>query len=386
LSSSDAISRSRAWILADDLTGACDAGSAFALRGLRTKVILKGLGHGEDFAEVCALSTGSRDLPVEEAVMRLTEIASNREITQSAFLFKKIDSVFRGNTADEIAVATRLFGACLSVVAPAYPAMGRTSVDGIIHVRDLDGQRQVRAVEAMRAAGLEATLVSAGSSLKSIADGMREVVDRHSNGVIFCDAIEQADLETTVLAAQTLHLRTLWVGSGGLAHALAEGYGRHVGQTTVASTKGTVLIFVGSGHAVSNRQVQYLREREDVVCVAPGSSRSANDAGTAAVVIPVNCGTTTEQEIVDLIPHLEPKEVSCLFMTGGDTAALVCRALGVAEIELKTEVAPGLPQGVLIGGPFSGCTVVLKSGGFGDVRTMSRVVDQFAHGERCVLE
>jgi uncharacterized protein YgbK (DUF1537 family) len=350
--------------------------------------MLNGIGKGADTAEVCAVSTDSRDVPVEEAVMRLSEVAAGREIADSACLFKKIDSVFRGNTAHEIAAATRLFGAELSIVAPAYPAMGRISVDGIIHVRDLNGQRQVRAVDTLRAAGLEAAVISTGKSQEFIAARMLEVADQRPsgrNGVIYCDAIDQSDLETIVRAAQSVRRRILWIGSGGLAHALAAGYSKRTAQPSTPSS-GAVLIFVGSNHPVSNRQLQYLREREGVVCWAPGSSRPASDISTGAFVIPVDCRTATEQEIVDLMQHFEPERVSCLFMTGGDTAALVCRALGVEEIDLQTELASGLPQGFLAGGPFSGCTVVLKSGGFGDVTTISRVVDRFTHRERCVLE
>ena len=81
-----------------------------------------------------------------------------------------------------------------------------------------------------------------------------------------------------------------------------------------------------------------------------------------------------------------PHHVSCLFMTGGDTAALVCRALGIESLDLEIELAPGLPQGTAAGGRFGGCTVVLKSGGFGESSIMSRLVDQFGHRERCVLE
>jgi uncharacterized protein YgbK (DUF1537 family) len=266
--------------------------------------------------------------------------------------------------------------------------MGRISVDGIIHVRDLYGQRQVRAVDTMRAAGLEAAVISTGKSPEFIAARMLEVADQRPsgrNGVIYCDAIEQADLEIIVRAAQSVRRRILWIGSGGLAHALAAGHSKRTAQPPTPSN-GAVLIFVGSNHPVSNRQLQCLREREGMVCCAPGSSRPASDISTGAFVIPVDCGTATGQEIVDLMRHFEPERVSCLFMTGGDTAALVCRALGVEEIDLQTELAPGLPQGFIVGGPFSGCTVVLKSGGFGDVTTISRVVDRFTHRERCVLE
>ena len=41
-------------------------------------------------------------------------------------------------------------------------------------------------------------------------------------------------------------------------------------------------------------------------------------------------------------------------LSGGDTASLVCRALGVRRIQLEDEIAPGIPWGNLSGGAFDG--------------------------------
>ena len=371
--------------MADDLTGACDAAVAFADRGLRTRVVLTGMSKDDESAEVYALSTGSRDLPVEEAIQRLSELAASPEIVGFQCLFKKVDSVFRGNTAHEIAAAVRLFGTDLAVVAPAYPVLGRISLNGVIHVRDLDGERHVQAVEALRSAGLEPDFVAARGSPEILEAEMLKTAHRNRNGVVYCDAVDEADLEEVVQAAGRLRLRVLWIGSGGLAHAVAATRPMHAAPAA-SSTVGTVLIFAGSDHPVSLHQLHHLRERGDIVCWSPGSLRPEGVASTGAVVIPVDCGSTAEREIADLARRFDPHDVSCLFMTGGDTAALVCRALGIESLDLQTEFAPGLPQCAAAGGPFGGRTVVLKSGGFGDADTISRIVDQFARRERCVLE
>jgi len=43
-----------------------------------------------------------------------------------------------------------------------------------------------------------------------------------------------------------------------------------------------------------------------------------------------------------------------------------CRALAVDALRILEEVQPGIPGGLLIGGPWDGLRVVTKAGGFGN--------------------
>ena len=73
-----------------------------------------------------------------------------------------------------------------------------------------------------------------------------------------------------------------------------------------------------------------------------------------------------------------PVQPAALFLSGGDTASLVCRAIGAQRIELCAEIVPGVPRGILRGGMFDGLSVVTKSGGFGDPDALICVADFFA--------
>jgi D-threonate/D-erythronate kinase len=371
--------------VADDLTGACDAAVAFSQRGLRTRVALTEMPKEEAYIEVCAFSTGSRDLPVEEAVRRLSNIATICSFATTPCLFKKIDSVFRGNTAREIAAAVTLFGADLSIVAPAYPALGRICRNGVIHVHDLDGERTIQAMDVLRSVGLDPRLLACEATPEILEKEMLKTARLHRNGMVYCDAIEQSDLEAVVEAAARLRQRILWIGSGGLAHALAATHQPHISQATEISS-GTVLMFVGSDHPVTSHQLHHLRAASDVICWHPGTHHPEGIANAIAVLIPIDLGSTKELELTHLAQQFDPCRVSCLFMTGGDTATFVCRALGIKSLDLQVEFAPGLPQGLANGGRFKGKTVVLKSGGFGEASVMSRIVDSFAPRERYLRE
>lgn len=66
-------------------------------------------------------------------------------------------------------------------------------------------------------------------------------------------------------------------------------------------------------------------------------------------------------------------------MTGGETAAQICRVLGIKTLRLTHEIAPGIPAGVAEGGSFDGVPVILKSGGFGSPDLLHRISQTFAH-------
>jgi len=66
-----------------------------------------------------------------------------------------------------------------------------------------------------------------------------------------------------------------------------------------------------------------------------------------------------------------------LLLSGGDTAAQVCRAAGVERIDLLDEIIPGVPCGVIRGGGFDGISVATKSGGFGGDDALIQVADYY---------
>src|SRR5664280_610275 len=86
-------------LVADDLTGACDAAVYLAVRGLRPATVLVARGTKAAGARMLALSTESRDLT--PAGIRRALAAAAEFSADSALVFKKIDSTLRGNTGLE---------------------------------------------------------------------------------------------------------------------------------------------------------------------------------------------------------------------------------------------------------------------------------------------
>lgn len=340
-------------IIADDLTGACDAAVPFAAAG---EVVRVGLGDRLSAAgSVRAISTNTRDVPADQAEARIR--GSVDEIGNDAGLFKKIDSVFRGNTIVEICAAMRHWRFDLAVIAPAYPALGRTLRDGVLWIKDTAGEQTVPVEHLLTAAGVSVKRIARGGE-GEIATAMRGAIAEGRKAVL-CDAAAQSDLECVVGAARSLQKRVLWIGSGGLAHALAGEMSAPVHAER--RRRGQVLYFVGSQHAVTSAQVECLRSAE-------------TGSGT---VVNVAMGETTEDEIRRAVAGLTAERIGCLFVTGGDTALFVCRALGVESVRLEREFAQGVPLGRVEGGPMDGVMLALKSGGFGEPNLMCRLLEEF---------
>ena len=351
-------------IVADDLTGACDAAVAFT--SVYDPVRVQIAAEVGTPSCVCAITTESRSLPPEEAELRVRNIVGRTR----AHLFKKIDSVFRGNTVSEIAVTLRHAHFDLAILAPAYPALGRTIQCGVLHIQEPGRAQSLAISDLLAEAGCSVVSLVADQTTDALAVSLKDCIANGTPAAL-CDASTQLDLTRIVRAAHSLDKRILLIGSGGLAHALAA-------EFPVAATKldapihlGATIFFVGSPHAVSRAQINHLREFARVAEYHAATSRTGDDD----LIIPVQLGSTTPEQIRHAVAAHAPAQIGCLFMTGGDTAHFVCRALDIQSLRLLHEFAPGVPVAVAEGGPFDGVRVVLKSGGFGEPDLLCRLLE-----------
>jgi D-threonate/D-erythronate kinase len=308
-------------VIADDLTGACDAAVQFAVRGRATSVLLTPDSATPGIA-VAAVSTDSRHAEEAEVPALIAAVAAM--YGAPVCVFKKIDSTLRGNPAAEIAAAMEAFAFDAAVATPAFPAQGRLVRGGRLNPGDLDVAGALRSDVHVAPDGVG----------QALAGGAR---------VVSADAANDADLDCIAAAAVSSGRRILWAGSAGLAAALA----RCGGEVKEAPMPGAaaVVFCIGSEHAVTKKQIERLRE------ALPGSP-----------VVFVNA---------------IPPDLQALLLCGGETAAYVCREAGVQRIDLCGEILPGIPWGYLRGGTYDGIPVVTKSGGFGAEDALIRVAEFF---------
>ena len=387
-------------IIADDLTGAADTGVQLVRAGYRTAVLF---GASETLGfDAVALDTDSRAMLPDFAARRVLE--ATRAVRHARLVYKKVDSTLRGNVAAELAAAFGAAGRERAIVAPAFPAAGRTTVAGnqLVHGVPVDetemrNDPQTPVREAHVPTLLEGAFASVGTlGAGDLADP--ELVRRtlEESECVVVDAERDDDLETLVLAVPD-PAGALWAGSAGLALALGSVYpgprAGDAGEQRVPARP--VLVVVGSMSGVAREQARRLVEEYGDVAVpveAEGSGElenavaAAGDAlsrGTCAVVHSPEekdaSGGSVLEPLAEVVVRLSGGEsFEALVLTGGATAVGVSRRLGASGILLRGEVEAGVPIGTLIGpNPYP---VVTKAGGFGGEDTLSRAVEALAQG------
>jgi uncharacterized protein YgbK (DUF1537 family) len=323
--------------LADDLTGACDAGAAFLRAGCPVRIWF---GSSPLFAApepVQAFNTDSRALTAHRAARVVSIAATALKTTPDALFFKKVDSAARGPLAAELLAAHSALGTRAILLAPAFPAAGRTVRDSILEIEDAAGQqKQVDLVELFpREMRHRVAPLAAPQEIVAALDARCQV--------LVCDASTQQDLEELVRIAES-YPGLLYAGSAGLAQAIA---GRHASPAQAAALPKAerTLIVAGSDHPVTKLQLSVLdgTRFEGVRLLRIGRRRDS----------------------ARILREFKAHAPQALILTGGDTALLAVQALGAHSFALQGEFAPGIPWGIVQGGVADGAIVFTKSGGFG---------------------
>ncbi|CAA2158406.1 hypothetical protein MBRA_03691 [Methylobacterium brachiatum] len=221
-------------ILADDLTGAADCAVAFRRRGNAAAVIW-GEAVQDERIPILSYDADSRGLTAEAAAQRHAALLG-RLHSADRRLFKKIDSTMRGQPAAEIAATLAQLrarsGQAFGVLAPAFPGTGRTTLEGRVRVggRPLEEAEVWRRDHSYASADLGAILASAGIRSTTLtlpivrggrlAGALAEAAAGPAE-IAVCDAETDDDLARIAEAGLAATASAVFIGSAGLAHALA---------------------------------------------------------------------------------------------------------------------------------------------------------------------
>jgi uncharacterized protein YgbK (DUF1537 family) len=376
-----------ALLVADDLTGACDSGIAFAQYGFDTRVLF-GTSVFQD-GETIAVSTNSRRLTVREAAKRVEVACGMVPIAANGLLFKKIDSTLRGHVVAECDAMMLSTSCRLGVMAPALPSQSRTVAGGRLQVRDLAGNWELDVRELLAEQGASDVALLEASHLTSSAYAMAEMTRLASTGVryILCDATEDEELACIAEALMHCEERVLWIGSAGLASAAAKllatrrpnrARANIVAGKLDETLSHKVVFCVGSDHAVTQLQLKHLKDAVGLQALAV-SSAGAMDVQVAlgvadAVIFAINTKNPEPQRLRELLYAAQNCGMESMVLSGGDTAEMICQAVEAQEILLTSEILGGVAMGRLRGGLLDRIKVATKSGGFGDQRCLEEVM------------
>ncbi|MFI5013914.1 MAG: four-carbon acid sugar kinase family protein [Hyphomicrobiales bacterium] len=364
-------------ILADDLTGALDAGACFATPDAPLPVRWRASSRGSGARGPGAWDRGAgafdsetRSVPAEEAARRTVSLLSG--LGRGRLAFKKVDSLLRGNTIHEI-------GACIDtgrfasvVIAPAFPAQGRITRGGQQYSRGRDDEDWLpigpNLMDASKLWAKPARLLPADETARGSA-------------TLVCDCAQERDLASLPRRVAGMTAPLLWCGTAGLARALAG-----VGVRVRPPPARRILVLVGSDDCVSARQVEAL----DCGRLLRIAGARAAEATRTMLTDPA---ATERVVVLRLIrPELEDEGGAGAFAgalgrllagvaapdlfiaTGGDTLMAVLAAVGADHAQALGEIEPGIPLAMVKGGAWDACSFVSKAGGFGHSGTLRQIV------------
>ncbi|CAL9601657.1 3-oxo-tetronate kinase [Nocardiopsis dassonvillei] len=393
-------------VIADDLTGATDIAIALASAGHRTTVVLgdelpDGTAVGAD-AVVVALK--SRTAPVEEAVSaslraldRLRGAGCERFYVKYCSTF---DSTPAGNIGPVCEAVLEALEEEVTVIAPAFPANGRTVYRGHLFVGDdpldespmrrhpltpMTDSSLPRLLAPQLSRGREDVALVPWPVVARGVEAVREALDRAGAAgarFVVVDALSDEDLD--VLARATEHLRLLTGGSA-LARGLAGP--RPGARPAPAPPAGPRVVLSGSASRATQGQVRHalaaggghhLRPadlRADFEgTVARAAESALRSGGTAPFVVyataaPEHVVDTADAPLIEgalaeIAERLVAAGVRALLVAGGETSGAVAGRLAPGPLALGPEVDPGVAWMV---GRRNGedLHLMLKSGNFG---------------------
>jgi 4-hydroxythreonine-4-phosphate dehydrogenase len=406
-------------IQADDFSGAAEVGQCFAAQGLDTRLLLSApaagtVADGTDAGsrpDVVVVDTHSRAVARAAAAAAAAAVFGSTAADGAGVLFKKIDSLWRGNVGPEIAALSALGHHV--VVAGALPQLNRTVVGGrpfadgirldrtelwraeaaappaeIAQLLGPGASVQLADLSAVRSGGLAAVLGEALSVTSSRAAPATVIVDGETPADL--EAVADALLELDFRACGR---RIVLAGTGGMALLLAaklgSGSARNAQQQvshgpTAAGEPRTVLAAVGSASAKAAAQLRNLEACGfTALRIAPKELTRPGDfrprlaeaqqllaaGGPAALTVSADVVNPDDSgRIVRNLARLAadaatgPAAAADLILTGGETAREVLDALGVRSLTPLASVQ----HGAVVSLSDDGRLVGTKPGSFGD--------------------
>ena len=397
-------------VIADDLTGANDAGIQFAAPvsgphvGLAPYVHPGGRRCGDRQHRLPGLTPAA-------AYSVVYALADRAQRLNAQIIYAKVDSTLRGNIGPMLDAILDACGLELAVLCPAFPANARTMLEGVLlvdglpvaqtafgndatapvrksHVPTLLAQQTRRPVNflpfAAVSAGVADSLASAWPSRQAPSAALPSATPRRTptwtaSPQPRTPAVNAAAgrvrrpgprLAGQLAAPQTPCNRTptrqSWWSAAPCTRPRAQLQTLTVnGEPPDRTRRCRCAHGRGSlGQMAQNHPRPSCRG-------SPGGPTPGVDHAFAATVEATNGAqaTAVTERLAQALassPEIAPSTpIAGLVATGGDTARAVLTQLGVAGVDLLAELAPGIPIGLAHGGPCTGMPVITKAGGFG---------------------
>lgn len=353
-------------VIADDFTGAAEIGG-IALRNGYRAVIDTEVGEVYPDVDVVVLATDTRSMSGEAARKATRELVSKVIELQPSLIYKKIDSVLRGNILEELAVHMNMLGLDKALLVPANPSLLRIIKSGTYYYQGLPLAESDFAASTqspvLSSSVLDMLGDSAGLSVSVIAKD-ENIPDK---GVFVANTENESDL---TYWASKVDDRMVAAGASGFFNAILQQVNLKshlLSDQLVVSLGKQVLYICGSAFPVSREAVELAFESGREVAYMPKNILSENrnqlleewkDAiikgldVSGSVIVAINEVENNDRhdlsvELGNLISEvtglvLRQTIVNELVIEGGATASAVLRAFEHSQLYPVQELATGV--------------------------------------------
>ncbi len=357
-------------VIADDFTGAAEIGGIGLRHGLDVVIETETIQQCD--ADLLIIASDTRSLPAKEASELLWDITKKLLKLNPDLIYKKVDSVLRGNISKELFAQMNASGKMRSVIIAANPALKRFITKGIYYI---DG------------VPLEETNFSKDPEYHVFSSSVSEIVggtDVYSclnpdsilpkNGLIIGDVTNQSDLKRWT---DKIDESTLPAGASGFFDALL--VNRQIRGTTDYSNPeefGEKILYVlGSTFQKEKKQLAVIKSSGYLLSNMPEEiyfNKNFNPKMIETWAGEIIAGLNDKRKVVTLVTHLshaepqlslrimkhlgeliknvvEKTELDELIIEGGSTTSVVLKYLNINKLypvqEFDTGVIRMKPEG-----------------------------------------
>jgi uncharacterized protein YgbK (DUF1537 family) len=417
-------------LVSDDLTGANATGALLAKHGYSVVTALDQNFQPAGALDILSLVTYSRNLPMEEAYLRVREAVSSRRDDSFQMYAKRIDSTLRGNPGAETdAMLDTLGKGYVAAVVSAFPRAGRVVKNSNVLVNGVVLMESSAAMD-----------VSSPVQSSSVLDIIKEQ-SRRKIAAVTCDAYGQGALhlagQIEALVREGNEILVFDAGSDDdiflISDALIRTRGKYVtvdpGPFTAImydklrslqkkESGSKLLLVVGSICPEIRQQMQFFLQKRDAVTESISAGRLlispkereaeitraaralCEKAGQGRLLCLMSDGLSSGDKALpppdfsknygDCSPSAAIAEgfgqaalqilqnctdIHGVFLSGGDIAASVCQNLRATGLQVKDEVLPLAIYGRLAGGLKDGLHLITKGGMVGNKDAVLTCVD-----------
>lgn len=407
-------------VIADDLTGANDTGVQYKKYGYKTIVKVDSDFNMNDLNnyDVISINADSRILDMKSGYIKVFNIAKELNGIEYEYIYKKMDSVFRGNIGTEIEAVLDAVNPDITLAAPSFPANRRVVKNGysymindneelgesMVNVTDLIQRELNRSIE-----NISIDVVREGTDhlISYIESKLEDGVD-----VFLVDAINDDDLRIVAEVYKKINKKIVFCGTAGLAQQLALICPK-MAKIDYVNEDGINLLVIGTRNKSTLSQTNNIQEaynlpvfdvlvseiingnEESIIENVIDNVSSFISKGNKLIILKT-CKedesefeerlkqdpneVTKSQKIVRTLGAIVKQlnklvNLKYIVTTGGDTSMQICKSLDAEGIELIDEIEPGIPIGKIVGGDADGILIVTKSGGFGTDNIFIKIIE-----------